>query len=179
MIYIMKKLFNTTQKAMRHYAIALWAGFLGGNVASFVKWGVEVVLPPRTLDRAIPPAEMLNELGLNVSQMVYHYSGHLLNWGVASVHHLFSIFFAMLYAYLAEIFPGIKLWQGVFFGLVITVLFHGIILPCAGWAPPLWKLPFAEIFSETLGHILWIWTIEIFRRDIRNRITGIQEATCG
>ena len=58
------------------------------------------------------------------------------------------------------------------FGLLITLMFHGVVLPLGGWAPPAWHLPADEIFSETLGHILWMWTIEIFRRDIRNRITG-------
>jgi putative membrane protein len=161
-----------TRRSARNYRAALFAGFVGGNVASFVKWGTENPLPPRTPDRAIPPMEMLNDLGIKTGDLVYQYSGHAVNWGVAGVHHLFSIFFAMAYCFLAEIFPKIKLWQGVAFGLLITLMFHGVVLPLGGWAPPAWDLPADEIFSETLGHILWMWTIEIFRRDIRNRITG-------
>lgn len=133
-------------------------------------------VPPRTADRAIPPAEMLQDMGLKVDNMIYHYSGHVVNWGVASVHHLFSIVFALLYCYLAEIFPKIKLWQGAAFAIVITLLFHGVFLPLFHWAPPLWQLPFDEIFSETLGHILWMWAIEVVRRDIRNRITKQPDA---
>ena len=41
-----------TNKKDRRYGAALWAGFLGGNVSSLVKFGAEIPLPPRTPDRA-------------------------------------------------------------------------------------------------------------------------------
>jgi putative membrane protein len=167
----MFNVFQKTKKSNRHYGVALWVGFLGGNIASFVKWGIENPFPPRTPERAIPPAELLENIGVNVNTLVYHYSEHVINWGVAGIHHGFSIFFAMLYCYISEIFPKIKLWQGAFFGLCITILFHGGILPLWNLAPPIWELPWDELISETVGHLCWIWTIEIFRRDIRNRIT--------
>ncbi|WP_159567143.1 YagU family protein [Budvicia diplopodorum] len=167
----MSSYFATTNKQVRRYGVALWAGFLGGNIASFVKWGTENPLPPRTPDRAIPPAEMLRDFGFQVNEMIYTYSGHLVNWGVAGVHHLFSLFFAMFYCFVAEIFPQIKLWQGVAFAILITIVFHGLVLPIGAWAPPIWELPLDELISETFGHIVWMWAIEIFRRDIRNRIT--------
>ncbi|WP_338882279.1 DUF1440 domain-containing protein [Xenorhabdus sp. TH1] len=132
-------------------------------------------MPPRTPDRAIPPVEMLQDWGFKVNDMVYHYSGHIVNWGVASVHHLFSIIFAMVYSFIAEIFPTVKLWHSVAFALLITVVFHGMVLPMNGWSPPFWQLPFDEIFSEIIGHIIWMWTIEVFRRDIRNRMTPKDE----
>ncbi|CNE14834.1 Inner membrane protein yagU [Yersinia nurmii] len=167
----MKLSFATTQKKYRNYSAALWAGFLGGNIASFVKWGTEIPFPPRTADRAIPPAEMLQDLGFKVSDMTYQYSGHIINWGVAGVHHLFSILFALFYCLVAEVFPAIKLWQGAAFAILVTLGFHGVLLPLFGWGPPLWQLPFHELLSEMFGHVVWMWTIEIFRRDIRNRIT--------
>ena len=165
-----------TSPGERRYGAALWAGFCGGNIASFVKWGVENPFPPRTPDRAIPPAEMLHDMGFAVKTLVYDYSGHVINWGVAGIHHLFSIVFALMYCWLAEIMPAIKLWQGIVFSLGITLVFHGVVLPINGWAPPIWNLPAAEIISETFGHIAWMWTIEIFRRDLRNRWTGRQDA---
>lgn len=147
-------------------AIAALAGFVGGNVASFVKWGTEVPFPPRTPDRALPPAEMLQSLGLNPSAFTYHYSEHTLNFAVSLIHHGFSIVFAMLYCLLAERYPRITLWQGLAFGLFVTVAFHGVLLPLFAWAPPLWRLPYEELLSETFGHLLWIWVIEVFRRDL-------------
>lgn len=168
-------LISTIPASKRRYGAALWAGFWGGNIASFVKWGVENILPPRTSDRAIPPAEMLNNLGLQPSQMVYQYSGHVLNWGISGVHHLFSIAFALFYCMIAECIPAIKAGQGIVFAIGVTIIFHGVILPIFHWAPPIWSLPPAELFSETLGHIAWMWTIEVFRRDLRSRITGCKD----
>ncbi|NRD75186.1 DUF1440 domain-containing protein [Shewanella sp. VB17] len=160
----------------RHYGVALWAGFLGGNLASFVKWGTEIPFPPRTPDRAIPPMEMLMDLGVKAQDLTFNYSEHVINWGVAGIHHGFSIVFAMLYCLCAEIFPSIKLWQGAMFAIFITLGFHGVLLPLFDWAPPMWSLPYNELFSETFGHILWMWAIEICRRDIRNRITKKPDA---
>lgn len=149
----------------RHRAVqALWAGLVGGNIASFVKWGTEFPLPPRTPDRASPPARMLRDLGINVDRLVYHYSDHVVQGGVLLVHHGFSLAFALLYCALWLRYPRIALWQGMAFGLIVTVLFHGVVLPLGHWAPPLWTLPRAELLSETVGHLLWAWTIEFVRR---------------
>lgn len=169
-------LLQTTQAKNRHYIAAMWAGFWGGNISSFVKWGTEIPMPPRTPDRGIPPKEMLQDWGFDVANMTYTYSEHLINWGVAGIHHLFSIVFAIFYCVVAEIFPKIKLGQGLVFSLLVTIMFHGVLLPINGWAPQLWDLPMDEIISEVFGHAVWMWTIEIFRRDIRNRITKQPDA---
>lgn len=158
-----------TRARQPNMLIAAVAGFVGGNVSSFVKWGTEIPFPPRTPDRAVPPAEMLQSIGINPNLFTYQYSEHTLNFAVSLVHQGFSVFFAMLYCMLAERCPRITLWQGLAFGLVITVAFHGILLPAFDWAPPLWRLPFTEIFSETFGHLLWMWVIEVFRRDLVSR----------
>ncbi|MBD2785223.1 DUF1440 domain-containing protein [Xenorhabdus sp. DI] len=167
------------KKNTRHYGTALWGGFLGGNIASLVKWGSENLLPPRIAGSAIPPAEMLQAWGSQVNGMVYHYSGHLINWGVAGVHHLFSIILAIFYSLMAEVFPIVKLWHGAVFALIVVIVCHGIILPINGWASPLWALSFDEIFSEIVGSVLWIWTIEVFRHDIRYRMTRNEEKVLG
>lgn len=172
----MKNWFTPTLPANRRFGAAMVAGFIGGNISSFVKWGTEIPFPPRTLDRGIPPKDMLIDMGVNAQETIYHFSEHVINWGVAGIHHLFSIVFALLYCAIAEIFPKIKLWQGIAFSLLVTIGFHGVLLPTFGWAPPLWDLPAAEIFSEIFGHALWMWTIEVFRRDIRNRMTGMPDA---
>ena len=49
-----------------------------------------------------------------------------------------------------------------------------MFMPLLGWVPN----PFpwveggqtwSEHFSEALGHVVWLWSIEIVRRDLRNR----------
>ena len=77
---------------------------------------------------------------------------------------------------LAERFPQIKLWQGAAFGIVVYVGFHVILMPLMGTVPAPWNQPFAEHFSEFFGHIIWLWVIEVFRRDLRNRITHEPDA---
>lgn len=37
--------------------------------------------------------------------------------------------------------------------------------------PPVAEWPLYEHISELVGHIFWFWTIEVIRRDLRNRIT--------
>jgi len=92
------------------------------------------------------------------------------------VHFCFSIFFAVLYAVLAERFPQVKLWQGAAFGVAIWIIFHIIVKPLMGVVPAPWNQPFEEHFSELFGHAVWMWAIEIFRRDLRNRITHQPDA---
>ncbi|WP_244584439.1 DUF1440 domain-containing protein, partial [Escherichia coli] len=43
--------------------------------------------------------------------------------------------------------------------------------PLMGLTPPLFDLPWYENVSEIFGHLVWFWSIEIIRRDLRNRIT--------
>lgn len=170
--YNMTSLFVRTNPKDRLFGIATIVGLAGGVISGFVKAGIEGVLPPRTPDRLIPPAEVLQSFGVDSSNMIYHYSDHIVNWGISGVHYLFSIVFAVAYCIAAEIFPKVKLWQGLLFGAVVTIGFHGLVLPIGGWAPPIWKLPFDELFSESFGHLMWAWTIEIFRHDLRFRLSG-------
>ena len=97
------------------------------------------------------------------------------------IHFSFAIVFALFYCIVAEYFPGIKLWQGAAFGLLVWIGFHLVLMPLMGTVPS----PFpwveggqswAEHFSEALGHIVWMWSIEIVRRDLRNRITHEPDA---
>lgn len=161
---------QTTLKSRRHYWVASIAGIAGGIISGLVKSGTEGVFPPRTPDRPIPPAEVLQSFGFHTDDMIYRYSDHIVNWGISGVHYLFSVVFAVFYCLAAEIFPIVKLWQGLLFGLLVTLAFHGIVLPLGHWAPAIWNLPFDELFSESVGHLLWAWTLEIFRHDLRNRM---------
>lgn len=167
----MSHLFMKTKPNTRNYPVALLAGIIGGIMSGFVKSGTEGIMPPRTPNRIAPPIEMIQDLGVNVHDMVYTYSDQIVNWGGSGIHMLFSIVWAVIYCIAAEIFPKVKLWQGLAFGILVTVLFHGVLLPILNLSPLPWQLPGDEIFSEAVGTLLWIWTIEIFRRDLRNRMT--------
>lgn len=111
------------------------------------------------------------ELGVNAQSEVYSYSDQVVNWGGNAVHILFSIFCALLYCFLSEVFPKVKVFQGVIFGLILAFGAHGIIFPLFHLSAPVWQLHFDSILSEIIGTSFWMWTIEIVRRDPRNRIT--------
>jgi putative membrane protein len=151
-------------KPQHDFKTAAIAGFAGGNLSSFVKWGSEIPFPPREAGRISPPFAILKALGLNAEDMTYVFTGHVINYGVALVHQGFSVVFGLLYCLLSIPIPLVTLWQGLAFGLIVTVLFHAILLPLGGWAPQIWDVSAHETFSEVLGHLLWAWTIEIVRR---------------
>ncbi len=49
-------------------------------------------------------------------------------------------------------------------------------MPAMGIVPAPWHQPFGEHFSEFFGPIVWLWSIEIVRRDLGNRITHEPDA---
>ncbi|MCO6523743.1 MAG: DUF1440 domain-containing protein [Candidatus Schmidhempelia sp.] len=163
--------FARTKVAACNFHVALIVGIIGGIISGFVKSGTEDMLPPRIPGRIAPPIQMIEDMGVNVQEMVYSYSDHLINWGGIAIHMGFSIIWAVIYCVIAEVYPKIKLVQGLAFGAFVAILFHGIILPVLQLSPVVWHLPFDEIFSEIVGTLLWMWTIEIVRRDLRSRIT--------
>lgn len=171
-------LFARTKKKARRYGIAFVVGIISGIMSAFVKSGTEGILPPRTPGRAAPPVELLQDLGLDAQDMVYSYSHQLVNWAGSTVHILFSVVAAVIYCMLAEVFPKIKLLQGLVFGFIVAIAFHGLLLPFLELSPSLLHIPGDEIISELIGTFLWIWTIEIFRRDLRNRITKQPDPEC-
>lgn len=176
----MSKLLATTEASRRRYKTALIIGLIGGVFSAIVKFGWEVPFPPRTPERNAtnPPQELLQQLGFS-SDFVHTtigFNGNDLPIISFIIHFGFAIFFAVLYCLVAEKYPKIKLWQGAAFGLFIWVAFHIIIMPAMGTVPAPWDQPLEEHFSEALGHVVWLWSIEIVRRDLRNRITHEPDA---
>lgn len=162
----------TTPKRNRAYFLSILIGIIAGIISGIVKLGWEVMFPPRTIDRLTPPQILLDDIGIKVQDMTYQFSGHIMNYGNFIIHFGFSIVCAIIYCYVAEIWPKIKLWQGCAAGLIFWFGAHMLIMPLMGLTPPALELPFDEQLSEILGHALWMWVIEIYRRDLRNRFTG-------
>lgn len=178
------------------FALAALIGIVAGIVSAFVKWGAEFPLPPRSPmdmfnaacgpESAIraadaidcsrnflnPPYVFLRDyLGVaDPNAAIYEFAGHAFNY-VMMTHILFSIVFAVAYCVLAEKFPKITIWQGLLVGVIVNIAVHVITLPILGLTPPLWTLPWYEHVSEFVGHMIWFWSIEIIRHDLRARIT--------
>ncbi|MDO4666014.1 MAG: YagU family protein [Actinomycetaceae bacterium] len=169
-------LLQQTDPQRRNYAVAALVGLIGGIVSAIVKFGWEVPLPPRTPERnsTNPPQSLLELFGLSpdMTHASYTFNGNEgLPWMSFIIHFAFAIVFAVFYCVTAERFPKIKLWQGMAFGIVIWVVFHVVLMPALGVVPMPWHQPWQEHFSEIPGHMIWMWVIEIIRRDLRNRIT--------
>lgn len=165
----------------RRWGLATLLGIITGLISGMVKSGSEGFMPPRTPGRVAPPMQMLENFGMSkteMQQMFYTYSEHIVHYAGMGVHYLMSIGTAMVYCWLAEITPVVKLWMGMAFGIVVALFFHGFILPLMGLSPWISALPTDEIYSEIVGTLLWAVTIEVFRRDLRNRWTKLPDPEC-
>lgn len=188
----MSGIFQQTDPSRRRYGLAVVIGILGGIISSFVKWGAEHPFPPRSpLDLFVaacqdpsqalevcsraflnPPHVFLRDfMGIDPTAAVFTFADYPFNW-IGVTHIIFSIVFAVAYGVVAEIFPKVKFWQGIGAGLIACVVVHYVVFPLMGLTPPVSEWPWYEHVSEIVGHIFWFWTIEIFRRDLRNRFTG-------
>jgi hypothetical protein len=101
------------------------------------------------------------------------YSRFRLNWANFLVHFSFSTVCASFYAVVAEYNLRIKFLQGAAFGIVVWVVSHLLIMPILRLTAATLRLPFEENLSECFGHAVWMWSIEMVRRDLRSRITQV------
>ena len=178
---MMSTLLEKTDPTRRRIGTAIVVGIIGGLFSAIVKFGWEVPFPPRTPERNAtnPPQRLLEQLGMTSEQS---HTGVTFNGNEGLpiysfiIHFSFAIVFAVFYCVMAEYYKSITLWQGAAFGLLMWVGAHLVLMPLTGTVPS----PFpwvaggqtwAEHFSEALGHVIWLWSIELVRRDLRNRIT--------
>lgn len=142
----------------------LVAGIVGGFISAMVKSGTEDIFPPRLPGVIPPPLQMLNEMGLHASQMNYTYSAQSVNWGGNGIHILFSIVIAVIYCFLVRMNKVFAVWAGIPFGVIVAFGAHSFVLPLLGIGKNVLVGPVEGLASELFGTILWIWTIECFRR---------------
>lgn len=171
---------TVTDPVRRRIGTSVVAGVIAGVVGAIVKFGWEVPFPPRSPERneTNPPQAFLEMFGFSpeFTHQTYSFLGNDLPWVSFIVHFTFSIVFGVLYSVIAEYWPKVKLWQGVALGIVLDIFFHIILMPLMGIVPAPWDQPFGELFSEFFGHMVWMWSIEVVRRDMRSRITGEPDA---
>lgn len=154
--------------------VVLWATLIGGFFSSLVKWGSEVNMPPRMPGEISPPGANIDAwlgwAGINQHSLDYVYQGNSVLGAVTLYHWLFSFVFAFVYVWVSAYWPKIRMWYGAFYGILITVVMHGLLIPLFGFRNPayaegktgwLWNLNAAEHFSEFLGHIYWSVSIEV------------------
>ena len=154
--------------------IIIWTTLVGGFISSLVKWGSEVNMPPRVPGEISPPGAHIDAwlgwLGVDSHSLDYVYQGANIPGAVTLYHWLFSFAFALAYVAGSIYWPRIRLWFGALYGIIITVIMHGVLIPMLGFRNPvyaegetgwLWNLNQAELWSEVLGHIYWSVSIEV------------------
>jgi putative membrane protein len=154
--------------------ILVWTTIIGGFFSSLVKWGSEVNMPPRMPGEISPPGAHIDAwfgwLGFNSHSLDYIYQGSTIPGAVTLYHWLFSFLFAFVYVFVSAYWPKIRLWYGAFYGVIVTVVMHGFLIPLLGFRDPsyaggatgwLWNLNKYELWSEILGHIYWSVSIEV------------------
>lgn len=154
--------------------IIIWTTVIGGFISSLVKWGSEVNMPPRVPGEISPPGahidSWLGGLGFNSHSLDYVYQGATVAGAVTLYHWLFSFAFALVYVFVSAYWPKIRLFYGALYGVIITVVMHGFLIPLLGFRNPvyangaigwLWNLNAYELSSEILGHMYWAVSIEI------------------
>jgi putative membrane protein len=148
-----------TRPSPKYAGAAIAAGALGGLISGFVKLGWEVPFPPRLPDRIPEPMVLVTQF-THVATPV---------WASYIIHFAFSILSGAVYGALVEFFPIVAIGMGVGFGLVIWIGAHEIVMPLMGLTPPAAQLPASEQLSESFGHAVWGFVIEVFRHDFRGR----------
>lgn len=131
-------------------------------------------MPPRVPGEVSPPGANIDAwlgwLGINSNSLDYVYQGATVSGAVTLYHWLFSFVFAFVYVACSAYYPCVRLWLGAAFGIVITVVMHGFLIPAFGFRNPvynpgevgwLWNLNGYELLSEILGHVYWSVSIEV------------------
>ncbi|MFY2507420.1 YagU family protein [Vibrio pectenicida] len=154
--------------------ILFWATLVGGAISSLVKSGTESPMPPRIPGEMSPPAVNIDQwgqwLGINSHSLDYIYQTVTVPGAVVLYHWLFSFIFAFVYIAFSAYWPKIRLGFGSVYGLVITIVMHGLLIPALGFRHPayldgqigwLWNLNNYELWSELIGHLCWSISIEV------------------
>lgn len=146
-------------------------GVIGGLLAGAVKMGWEGLVPPRTPERDEEPPPVTMMKVFNVPDKIRHasyvYNDNEVPLAVMGIHYGFSVTNATLYALLSEQSESVTAWKGGLFGIGVHVLFHEFVLPKLKLTPERDELPPEEHFSELLGHMVWMYTIDLVRKSVK------------
>lgn len=146
-------------------------GVIGGLLAGAVKWAGKVWYRHVHLneDEEPPPVTMMKVFNVpdKIRHASYVYNDNEVPLAVMGIHYGFSVTNATLYALLSEQSESVTAWKGGLFGIGVHVLFHEFVLPKLKLTPERDELPPEEHFSELLGHMVWMYTIDLVRTSVK------------
>jgi len=148
----------------RSLAKGLLAGLIGGLVATAAKTLAERIYPPRTHGEPEPPDVLAEKL-----------AGHELvgtqrEVAVEAIHWGFGALTGAAYGALAEYYPAATVKDGAGFGMTLSSLTHGTVLPAMGLSAEPEEQTVRERTSEMASHVVFGVVTETVRRVVRRML---------
>ncbi|MGD0446537.1 MAG: DUF1440 domain-containing protein [Edaphobacter sp.] len=148
----------------RSLAKGLLAGLIGGLVATAAKTLVEKVYPPQTHGEP-EPHEVLAErvAGHELVRTQKEVATEAIHWG-------FGALTGAAYGALVEYYPAATAKDGAGFGMALSSLTHGTMLPVMGLGAAPEAQTARERTSEMATHVIYGVVTETVRRVIRKML---------
>lgn len=145
-------------------AKGLLAGLIGGLVATAAKTMVEKIYPPRTHDEP-EPFEVLAEkfAGHELAETQKEVAAEAIQWG-------FGAATGAAYGALVEYYPAATAKGGAGFGMALSSLTHGTVLPAMGLEADPTSQTTRERTSEMTTHVVYGVVTETVRRVVRRML---------
>jgi putative membrane protein len=149
----------------RSLAKGLIAGLIGGLVATAAKTLAEKIYPPRTHGEPELPEEELAEriAGHELVGTKKEFATETIHWG-------FGALTGAAYGALVEYYPAANAKDGAGFGMALSSLTHGTVLPAMGLAAEPEEQTTRERTSEMASHVVYGVVTEMVRRVVRKML---------
>jgi putative membrane protein len=148
----------------RSLAKGLLAGLIGGLVATAAKTLAERIYPPRTHGEPEPPDVLAEKLvGHELVGTEKEVATEAIHWG-------FGALTGAAYGALAEYYPAATAKDGAGFGMALSSLTHGTMLPAMGLSAEPEEQTTRERTSELATHVVYGVVTETVRRVVRKML---------
>src|SRR5271170_2367344 len=161
----MSKKHELTKRADgRSLVKGLLAGLIGGLVATAAKTWAEKIYPPRTHGEP-EPRELLAEsvAGHELVGPQREVAAEAIRWG-------FGALTGAAYGALVEYYPAATAKDGATFGMALSSLTHGTVLPAMGLGAKPEEQTARERTSEMATHVVYGVVTETVRRVVRKML---------
>jgi putative membrane protein len=145
----------------RSLAKGLLAGLIGGLVATAAKSFAEKIYPPRTHSEPEPPKVLVGRIaGHELVGSQEKAAAEAIHWG-------FGALTGAAYGALVEYYPAATVRDGAGFGMALSSLTQGTVLPAMGLAAKPEDQTTRERTSEMASHVVFGVVTETVRRVVR------------
>lgn len=159
--------------------VSLCIGIIVGSIGCVVKIGWEVLFPLHVKLSLDSKTQHILQLFGSDSHLLYlNYvfsDGYEWNVFYLAWQFLLSLALSLLYVLCAEFWQKLKFAHGILYGIASWLLVYVLFLPLCGFITINTDSMLGYYVCSFIESLLWIWIIELARRDLRNRITQEQD----